>query len=239
VLVSHNHYDHLDAATVRALSRQQGGPPTCIAPLGLKAWFEDHGIAGAAAVELDWWRSHAHDTPGGAVEVMLVPARHWSARGVADRMRTLWGGFALLAPDCHVFFAGDTAYSRDFADIREHLAPRQAAEAGGGFDVALLPIGAYAPRWFMSNQHVDVEEALKIHADVGAKRSFGLHWGTFELTDEPLDEPPRVLAELRARAGLPEDEFFTMAIGETRRLPPRGASGDTAPAPPVRERSAG
>jgi N-acyl-phosphatidylethanolamine-hydrolysing phospholipase D len=219
VLVSHNHYDHLDAASIDALARQPGGPPTFVVPLGLHAWMRARGVT--TAVELDWWQTHAVVSPHGLLDVMLVPAQHWSARGIADRMRTLWGGFALLAPDAHVFFAGDTAYSRDFAEIRERLAHRQSPEAGGGFDLALLPIGAYAPRWFMSNQHVDVAEALKIHADVGAKRSFGLHWGTFQLTDEPLDEPPRVLASLRAQAGLDEGAFFTMAIGETRRLAPR------------------
>ena len=192
-----------------------------VVPLGLKDWLRGRGVAASHAVELDWWQVHELPAPHGPVDVMLVPAQHWSARGLGDRLKTLWGGFAVLAPDCHVFFAGDTAYSRDFADIRAHLAPVQSPEAGGGFDVALLPIGAYAPRWFMSDQHVDVEEALKIHADVGAKRSFGLHWGTFALTDEPLDEPPRVLQSLRAQAGLDEDAFFTMAIGETRRLPPR------------------
>ena len=168
VMVSHNHYDHLDAATVDALGRQAGGPPLFVVPLGLRAWLAGRGIR--RAVELDWWQVHAVDSPHGAIEVMLVPAQHWSARGLHDRMRTLWGGFALLAPDCHAFFAGDTGYSRDFAEIRQRLAPRQSPGEGGGFDVALLPIGAYAPRWFMADQHVDVAEALKIHADVGAKR---------------------------------------------------------------------
>ncbi len=224
VLVSHNHYDHLDAPTLAALQHQRGGPPCVVLPLGLKAWCDAHRIANA--VELDWWQQHALASPQGPVDVMLVPAQHWSARGLGDRLKTLWGGFALLAPDAHVFFAGDTAYSRDFADIRARLADRQSPAGGGGFDLALLPIGAYEPRWFMKNQHVNVPEALKIHADVGAKRSLGVHWGTFTLTDEPLDEPPRVLAELRAQAGLPEDAFFTLAIGQTRRFARREAVGD-------------
>jgi N-acyl-phosphatidylethanolamine-hydrolysing phospholipase D len=168
-------------------------------------------------VELDWWQGHTID----GLEIVLVPARHWSARGLTDRMKRLWGGFAVFAPDCQLFFAGDTAYSRDFADIRERFAERQQPGQGGGFDIALIPIGAYEPRWFMSNQHVNVEEALKIHADLGAKRSLGVHWGTFELTDEALDEPPRQLARQRTGLGLGEDEFFALAIGETRRIPPR------------------
>jgi N-acyl-phosphatidylethanolamine-hydrolysing phospholipase D len=225
VLASHNHYDHLDAASIAALARQAGGPPTFVVPLELRDWLVRHGVPAPQAVELDWWQSVEVAAPAGPVEVMLVPAQHWSARGLGDRMKTLWGGFVVLAPDCHVFFAGDTAYSRDFADLRARLAPRQSPALGGGFDLALLPIGAYLPRWFMRNQHVDVDEALKIHADVGAKRSMGIHWGTFQLTDEPLDEPPQVLAALRPRHGVAEDAFRAIAIGETMRLPRRAPTG--------------
>jgi N-acyl-phosphatidylethanolamine-hydrolysing phospholipase D len=230
VLISHNHYDHLDDAAVRALNRQAGGPPLFAVPLGLKDWLAARGIANA--IELDWWDSHAVSGPAGDVDVMLVPAQHWSSRSLGDAMATLWGGFAVLAPDAHLFFAGDTAYSRDFVEIRRRLADRQTAEAGGGFDIALLPIGAYEPRWFMAAQHVNVEEALRIHADVGAKRSLGVHWGTFELTDEALDEPPRVLAEQRRAQGLPDDAFVVTAIGETLRIPPRAVRG-TGRAPGV------
>jgi N-acyl-phosphatidylethanolamine-hydrolysing phospholipase D len=215
VLVSHNHYDHLDDPSVKALSAQPDGPPVFIVPLGLAAWLRARGIQ--TAVELDWWESHRV----GTVEVVLVPAQHWSSRGLNDRMKTLWGGFAVFGHDLHWFYSGDTGYSRTFSDVREHFAQRQQAHAGGGFDLALLPIGAYAPRWFMRAQHVDVEQALCIHRDLGAKRSMGVHWGTFELSDEPLDEPPQVLAKLRALHGVAEDEFFTLAIGETRRLPRR------------------
>jgi len=220
VLVSHNHYDHLDLASVRALARQPGGSPLFAVPLGLKAWFQARGIE--RVIELDWWQAE----PLGDVEIHLVPARHWSARGLTDRMKTLWGGFAVFAPDCQLFFAGDTGYSRDFAEIRSRFAARQ---QDGGFDIALLPIGAYEPRWFMADQHVNVEEALNIHVDLGAVRSLGVHWGSFELTDEALDEPPRQLALQRPQRGLTEDEFFTLAIGETRRLPRR--VGLTAPPP--------
>lgn len=219
VLVSHNHYDHLDGASVDSLNRQPGGPPLFVVPLGLKPWLAARGIR--HAVELDWWQSHRIAAPAGEVEVMLVPAQHWSARGINDRMSTLWGGFAVFAGHCHLFYAGDTGYSRDFNDMRAHFAERQSPAQGGGFDMALLPIGSYEPRWFMASQHVNVDEALKIHVDLGAKRSLGVHWGTFELTDEPLDEPPRVLAEERRARGLSDDEFFTIAIGETRLVPPR------------------
>lgn len=216
VLVSHNHYDHLDEPSIRQLQAQPGGPPQFVVPLGLQAWLRGKGVT--RAVELDWWQTHAVHCAAGPAELMLLPAQHWSARGLTDRMLTLWGGFALMAPDCHLFYAGDTGYSRDFADIRERLRSRQ-GEAG--FDIALLPIGAYEPRWFMAEQHVNVHEAVKIHRDLGARCSLGVHWGTFELTDESLDEPPRRLLAERAAANLAEDEFFVLAIGQTRWLPHR------------------
>ena len=222
VVVSHNHYDHLDAPSVDALQRQPGGPPLFVVPLGLKAWLAARGVQNA--VELDWWQGHRLPAPAGEVEVMVLPAQHWSGRGLHDRMATLWGGFAVLAPDCHLFYAGDTGYSRDFVDVRARLAERQRPELGGGFDLALLPIGAYEPRWFMSAQHINADEAVKIHRDLGAKRSLGVHWGTFELTDEPLDEPPRALAAARRGQGVADPDFRVMAIGETWRLPTRQPS---------------
>lgn len=214
VLVSHNHYDHLDGASVDALARQPAGPPTFVVPLGLKAWFSTRGIS--SVIELDWWQTHSLSTPTHLIEIMLCPAQHWSGRGLADRMKTLWGGFAVLSNDCHLFFAGDTGYSRDFEDLRERLSERQRPDAGGGFDLALLPIGAYEPRWFMATQHVNAAEAVKIHRDVRAKASLGVHWGTFELTDEALDEPPQSLRREAASAGLEDSEFFVLAVGETR-----------------------
>lgn len=213
VLISHDHYDHLDEASVRALAAQPGGPPLFVVPLGIKAWLADRGIT--RAVELDWWQS----TRVGEVEIVFTPAQHWSGRGLHDRMKTLWGGYAILAPAFQVFFAGDTAYSPDFADIHAHFAERHGA--GRGFDLALLPIGAYEPRWFMAQQHVDPAEAVRIHRDLAAARSIGIHWGTFQLTDEALDEPPRALARAAQEAGLADDAFTVMAIGATRRFAPR------------------
>jgi N-acyl-phosphatidylethanolamine-hydrolysing phospholipase D len=213
VLVSHNHYDHLDAPSVKALAAQAGGPPLFIVPLGLKAWLTDAGIANA--VELDWWQS----TRVGALEIVLTPVQHWSGRSLTDRMETLWGGYAIFAPDFQVFFAGDTAYSKDFADIHARFAQRHGE--GRGFDLALIPIGAYEPRWFMGAQHVDPAEAVQIHRDLSAERSIGIHWGTFQLTDESLDEPPLVLARAARDAGLADDAFTVMAVGATRRFAPR------------------
>lgn len=153
---------------------------------------------------------------------MLTPAQHSSGRTLADRLTTLWGGFAVFAPDFHFLYFGDTGDSPDFAEIRRRFTERQ--RGGGGFDVAMLPIGAYEPRWFMRDQHVNPDEAVRIHRDLQAKRSIGVHWGTFNLTDEALDEPPRALAEaLRAQAVTP-DNFMLLAVGETRRLPRRNAS---------------
>jgi N-acyl-phosphatidylethanolamine-hydrolysing phospholipase D len=217
VVISHNHYDHLDDDSVKALAEQDGGPPLFVVPLGLKAWFAKRDITNV--VELDWWQSHRL----GDVEIVLTPVQHWSGRGLTDRMATLWGGYALFAPQLHLFFAGDTGYSKDFADIRARFADRQGSAQGGGFDIALLPIGAYEPRWFMQNQYVNPEESVRIHQDLGAKASLGIHWGTFELTDEALDEPPLRLARARQALGVADTVFFTLAIGQTRRLPPRRA----------------
>jgi N-acyl-phosphatidylethanolamine-hydrolysing phospholipase D len=213
VLISHNHYDHLDAASVDALAAQPGGPPFFVVPLGIKRWFAERGIA--RVVELDWWQS----TSLGSTEIFFVPAQHWSGRSLTDRMKTLWGGYAVFAPDFQLYFAGDTAYSKDFADIHRRFAARQGA--GRGFDLALIPIGAYEPRWFMSTQHANPAEAVQIHLDLAASRSVGIHWGTFQLTDESLDEPPRALAAAARAHGLAEDAFTVMAVGETRRFPRR------------------
>jgi N-acyl-phosphatidylethanolamine-hydrolysing phospholipase D len=208
VLISHNHYDHLDRASVLLLSERSGGKTLFLVPLGLKPWFAQQGIDNA--IELDWWDVHMHR----GVEFRLVPVQHWSARSLGDRNRTLWGGWAVLAPDLHWYFSGDSGYSRDFADTRGRV---------GGLDLALLAIGAYEPRWFMQAQHMNPAEAVQAHKDLGARRSIGIHWGTFNLTDEALDQPPRELAQARQAQGIGEQDFFVLRIGETRKLEPRKA----------------
>lgn len=215
VVISHNHYDHCDAESLKALNAQPGGPPLFLVPLRNKAWLASLGVTNA--VELDWWQSQRV----GAVEIVLTPVQHWSGRSLTDRMETLWGGWAFFAPDFQAFFAGDTGYSQDFADIRARFAARQ---GDTGFDLALIPVGAYEPRWFMSNQHVNPEESVRIHRDLKARRSLGIHWGTFELTDESLDEPPRALARARQAAGMADEAFGVTAIGQTLRLPRRDAA---------------
>ncbi len=217
VLISHNHYDHLDKDSVLALSNIAGAATLFIVPLGVKAWFESLGIRNVK--ELDWWDS----TLVKGVEFHFTPVQHWSARGLGDRRQTLWGGWAVFAPDFHWYFSGDTGYSKDFADTQQRFGPRQTAALGGGFDIALIAVGAYEPRWFMKEQHVNPAEAVQIHQDLKAKRSVGVHWGTFELTDEPLDQPPKDLAAALQATGLTENDFFLMAVGETRKLPARKA----------------
>ncbi|WPB56774.1 MBL fold metallo-hydrolase [Xylophilus sp. GOD-11R] len=226
ILITHNHYDHLDEASIRALAAQPGGPPLFVVPLGIAAWMRSHGVADA--VELDWFESHTIERDGAVAEVTLTPSQHWSGRSLGDRLQTLWGGYALLAPEFHFWFAGDTGYSKDFADIGARFAPRQTPESGGGFDLAMIPIGAYEPRWFMREQHVNPAESVRIHQDVGAKRSIGVHWGTFNLTDEPSDQAPLDLAVARRAAGLPDDAFTTLAIGQTLRLPRRTTASKPA-----------
>jgi N-acyl-phosphatidylethanolamine-hydrolysing phospholipase D len=217
VLISHNHYDHLDLASVKALAAQSGGPPVFVVPLGHRRWFAEAAGISTGVVELDWWQSHALRGPAGPVEIFLTPVQHWSARGLNDRLQALWGGFAVFAPGFSVYYAGDTGYSRDFADTRRRFADRL---AGGGFDLALIPIGGYEPRWFMREQHVDPPEAVRIHLDLRARHSIGVHWGTFELTDESLDEAPRALAAALRDQGLSADNFGVLAIGQTRRFQP-------------------
>jgi N-acyl-phosphatidylethanolamine-hydrolysing phospholipase D len=219
VVISHNHYDHLDRDSIVALSRQAGGSPLFLTPLGLKSWLHDVQITNA--VELDWWQQHSL----GGVEFHCTPAQHWSGRGLHDRDRTLWSAWAVLGGDSHWFFSGDTGYSQDFADTRRYLADRQSEELGGGFDFALIAVGACLPRWFMSLQHVDLNEAVQVHLDLGAKRSLGVHWGTFSLSDEPLDQPLHELDAARVAKHVSEQAFFLMPIGATRRIEARRRSG--------------
>jgi L-ascorbate metabolism protein UlaG (beta-lactamase superfamily) len=203
VLISHNHYDHLDEATVRGLAQQPGGPPRFYVPLGVDAWFAEKNLPVHAT--MDWW-DRRHDA---GVAIHFVPAQHWSARTWWDRNQTLWGGFVVEAEDFRFIYTGDTGYSQDFRDIAKRF---------GSFDLAAIPIGSYAPRWFMGPQHVNPEEAVAIHRDLDARHSLGVHWGTFVLTDEPLDEPPRRLHAAAAAAGLAADAFWVFRHGETRRL---------------------
>jgi L-ascorbate metabolism protein UlaG (beta-lactamase superfamily) len=203
VLISHNHYDHLDLGTVKALNRQRGGPPMFFVPLGLKDWFARQGIG--KVTELDWWDSAAYM----GLQLTLAPVQHWSARTLWDRNTTLWGAWVVEHPRLRFFFGGDFGYSPDLADIGRHF---------GHIDLAALPIGAYEPRWFMSVMHVNPDEAVQAQRDLNARYAVAMHWGTFRLTDELLDEPPRKLAAALTRAGVAPERFFVMKHGETRKL---------------------
>jgi N-acyl-phosphatidylethanolamine-hydrolysing phospholipase D len=209
VLLSHSHYDHLDRPAVERLARDHPRA-TWVVPLGLGAYIRPWGARNV--VELGWWE----ETTAAGIRVTATPARHFSARRLGDRNRTLWCGYALEAHGRRVFFAGDTAYHPEFRAVGERCGP---------FDFVMIPIGAYDPRWFMHVVHVDPEEAVRIYQDVVAAHPeaplplmLGVHWGTFRLTDEPMDEPPRrTLARWRA-VGLPEDRLWIAAFGETRVL---------------------
>ena len=195
VLVSHSHYDHLDRETLQQLSRQPGGPPRFLMGLNLRDWAAENGVQNVT--EHDW--GDIVDFSG--MRFHFVPVQHWSARTLWDRNQTLWGGWVIEHQGRRILFGGDFGYSQDLRDLGEQF---------GGFDLE--------PRWFMKTMHVNTDEAVQAHLDLRARYSVGMHWGTFRLTDEPLDEPPAKLAESLARAGVSPTEFFLMKHGETRML---------------------
>jgi len=172
-------------------------------PAGLGPFFTRRGAD--KVIELEWW---AHTQLGG-LTIHFVPSQHWSQRGPADKNETLWGGFVLEAASSSVYFAGDTAYFEGFGEIGRRFP---------GIAAALLPIGAYDPEWFMRVQHMNPEDAVKAFQSLGARLLCAMHWGTFKLTDEPLDEPPRLLEEIRRREQIPAERVWVAGIGESRRL---------------------
>ena len=201
VLLSHNHYDHCDLHTLRELARRCD--PMVVTPLGNAALVRSAGIR--RVEELDWWQ----EAKAPAWPVTLTPAHHFSARSPFDRNRALWGGFSLTVDRTRIFFAGDSAYAPFFAAVRHRIGP---------IDLALLPIGAYEPRWFMKAVHMNPAEAVQAHLDLGAPESIGMHFGTFQLTTEGIDEPLRALDDARAARGVPPSRFRTLDFGESTRL---------------------
>ncbi len=195
--VSHDHYDHADLPSLRALVARG---TRIVAPRGMADLVRE---AGGEAIELDWWE---HLDIGG-VRVHCVPAQHFSGRGLTDRNRRLWSGWVVQGPTRRFYHAGDTGYFGGFAEIGSRLGP---------IDLAAIPVGAYLPSAMMRPVHLDPEEAVRAALDLGTARALAMHWGTFDLTDEPLDEPPaRFLAEA-ARRGLDRDRAWVVAVGETR-----------------------
>ena len=203
VVISHNHYDHLDDTAAKIL----GNEPVYLVPLGLADWFEDQGVRADRIQQFDWWDVDTPETEGASLKVEAQPSQHWSARGLFDRRKTLWASWRIELGDKSFWFAGDTGYNpRLFREIGERAGP---------VDLAFIPIGAYDPRSFMKTYHVDPDEAVMIHRDIGALKSLGMHWGTYPLTaEEPMD-PPRRLAAAREREGLPETDFRALTLGET------------------------
>ncbi|MBI2512044.1 MAG: MBL fold metallo-hydrolase [Opitutae bacterium] len=240
VLVSHNHYDHLDLATLHWLARHRR--PKFVTSLGNQAWLAAREIE-SDVVELDWWQtadvipsdgepsrarwSELTSTRSERVEVnafhldqsnapaqpllrvTATPAQHFTARAPWDRCRTLWNGLMLHTRAGDVFFCGDSGWGPHFAAIREKL---------GAPALALMPIGAYEPRWFMLPVHMNPDEAVRAHLALGARQSLGMHFGTFQLTNEAIDQPLLDLAIAREVHGVPEPDFTTLDFGETRTL---------------------
>ena len=205
VLLSHNHYDHCDLATLRALDRRF--QPRLVAPVGNGRLLRSAGIR--QVEEIDWWQS-ASAAP---LPVTLTPAQHFSARSMLDRNRALWGGFLIAAGSRRILFAGDSGYGPHFREVAARLGP---------FDLALLPIGAYEPRWFMKDIHMNPAEAVQAHLDLGARHSIAMHFGTFQLTPEGFDEPVRGLATALRQRGVSAEQFRTVDVGESVLVRPGG-----------------
>ncbi len=194
VVVSHNHYDHMDLPSLIALDKKF--KPEFIVPLGNAKYLREVGISNV--IELDWWQEYKF--------VQLVPAQHWSARGVNDRNEALWGGFIIKLSGKKIFFAGDTGYGPHFKLIREKC---------GQIDLSLLPIGAYEPRYFMRDQHMNPEDAVFAHQDLNSNKSFAIHFETFQMTDEGYEEPRQELLKQLEAKNLSKESFFIPQLGET------------------------
>jgi L-ascorbate metabolism protein UlaG (beta-lactamase superfamily) len=198
VFVSHNHYDHMDLPTLRRLAAAHA--PLFLTGLGNGGFLRQQGIT--PVVELDWWEQ----TSLRGVQLLFTPAQHWSTRGWARRNHTLWGGLWIATATQSLYFAADTGYSPWFAELHRRL---------GAPDLALLPIGAYEPRWFMREQHMNPDDAVRAHLDLGADTSVAMHFGCFQLTDEGIDEPALALQRACSAHGVAADSFHVPVPGET------------------------
>ncbi len=207
VLLSHSHYDHLDKPATKWLARHHPDA-TWVVPLGLDTYVKGFGVR--TATPMDWWETITVK----GLAVTATPARHFSARRLGDRNKTLWCGYAIALGGRRAYFAGDSAYHPEFPAIGKRCGP---------FDLVMMPVGAYDPRWFMQVVHVDPEEAVQAFTDVVAGSDtddvpmmLGIHWGTFRLTSEAMDEPPRRTTARWRAAGLPPDRLWIASFGETR-----------------------
>jgi L-ascorbate metabolism protein UlaG (beta-lactamase superfamily) len=205
VLLSHDHYDHCDLPTLQRLAVTH--QPLILAPLGHHALLAEGGIT--HVIDLDWWQTHAW---GADFSIALTPARHWCRRKIGATNHRLWGGFFLRAGNQGVYFAGDSGYDPDlFTAIGRRL---------GAPDLAMIPIGAYEPRWFMHSAHMNPPEAVQAHRDLGARQSIAMHWGCWHLTDEGRLDPPRALAAALSAASVPSDAFRVLVPGSSVTLRP-------------------
>ncbi|MGB5810752.1 MAG: MBL fold metallo-hydrolase [Polyangiales bacterium] len=200
VVVSHNHYDHLDLGSLTALATRDTTTVFYV-PLANGTLLRDNGIDNV--VELDWGQSRGH----GDVRVYALPAQHWSKRGIGDDRKALWASWAVVGPGRRFYFSGDTGYFEGFARIAQSLGP---------FDLVAVPIGAYEPSEMMKWSHMNPEEAVQAAVDLGAKRAIAMHYGTFDLSDEPLDEPPRRFRAAAMETPLGDENSWLLEIGETR-----------------------
>lgn len=198
VVISHNHYDHLDYRTVKYLAERG---TQFIVPLKMDHWFERHGMSNVVA--RDWWGSVTKD----GIRFTATPAQHFSARSPFDRNKVLWASWIIQADGITIYFAGDTGYFPGFKQIHKRFPE---------IDVALLPIGAYNPRWFMKPVHMNPEDAVQAFKDLGAQTGIAMHWGTIKLTDEPMDEPPQRLERSLVENHIDQNRFVVMGFGETR-----------------------
>eukprot|EP01138_Halocafeteria_seosinensis_P001771 gb/GECG01001814.1/.p1 GENE.gb/GECG01001814.1/~~gb/GECG01001814.1/.p1 ORF type:complete len:474 (+),score=47.83 gb/GECG01001814.1/:1-1422(+) len=227
VLISHNHYDHLDSYSVKALIERSGGDKIrWIVPLKLKSTVVSLGVNPKQVTELDWWESCFAETPlgGKSLRIVGVPAQHQTNRHVFDRMSTLWCGYAIIGSQERFYFSGDTgyrylpegdAYSEEEETASRCPAFREIGDELGPFDLCCIPIGAYNPRWFMSAVHVSPEDAVELFKDLRAKRALAMHWGTFVLTGEPVDEPPKRLYDAMVKKELNPEDFVAVKHGAT------------------------
>jgi L-ascorbate metabolism protein UlaG (beta-lactamase superfamily) len=197
VLISHSHYDHLDKESLRRL----GTTPLYLTPLGYKDWFADV-LPRARVIELDWFKAFDHQ----GISFRLLPAQHWTKRTPWDTNRRLWGSWLIQGKGRRVFFSGDSGYFFGFKEYGRKF---------GSLDAAILPIGGYEPRWFMEDHHMNPEEAVRAFLDLRAKVMIPQQWGVFDLTNEPLDLPPRAFREAAIAAGLSEDRAPLLHHGQT------------------------
>ncbi|MFN1835709.1 MBL fold metallo-hydrolase [Balneola sp. MJW-20] len=202
IIISHNHYDHLDIETLRRLNDRF--EPLVITPLGVSEYLNQEGINQTA--ELDWWEEN---TLSDSFKVHSVPAQHFSGRGLYDRDKTLWSGYLIEAGGRKIYFAGDTGYGDFFNEIGSRFAP---------IDLGLIPIGAYQPRWFMKPMHIDPSEAIQAHKDIGAVKSFGMHFNTFPMADDGMQDPLNDLQKALENSNPGPVDFSVAQEGRSIRL---------------------